>query len=136
MAQEKIKVYAQDPEKEARFRGHYLIQAEQYYPRLAEWCPPIYIGVTPPGGLPATYHHIPADAGYIYLQDTDVIPGWRDFDAQVENVYHELAHVIEIKFMGRTAATCDERFAQAVHAAVKKEDKLLYVLLTHMMGLK
>lgn len=131
--QGKIKVYAQTQEKEARFRGKYLVKAEQYFPRLDEWCPPIYIGVTPPGGLMATYHHVPPDARYIYLQDTDVIPGWNDFDAQTEFVYHEIAHVFEVKFMGRNISTSDEKFAQAIHAAVKADNKLLYVLLTHIM---
>jgi hypothetical protein len=131
--QEKIKVYAQTQEKEARFRGKYLIKAERYFPRLDQWCPPIYIGVTPPDGLLATYHHIPPDGSYIYLQDVDVIPGWNDFDAQTEFVYHEIAHVFEVKFMGRKLGTTDEKFAQAVHNAVVKEDPLLYILLTHMM---
>lgn len=131
--QEKIQVYAQTPEKAARFRGKHLIKAERYFPRLDQWCPPIYIGVTPPGGLPAKYHHVPPDGSYIYLQDVDVIPGWNDFDAQTETVFHEIAHIFEMKFMGRKLGTTDEKFAQAVQSAVAKEDKLLYVLLSHMM---
>ena len=133
--QELIKVYAQTPEKAARFRGKHLQKATKYFPNLSEWCQPIYIGVTPPSGLPAPYHHIPQDASYIYLQDVDVIPGWNDFDAQTEFLYHELAHVIEYKFMNRRLGQFDELFAQAVHAAVAAEDKLVYVLLSHIMGI-
>lgn len=131
--QEKIKVYAKTPEEEAYFRGKFLIPAEQYFPKLAEWCPPIYVGVDPSGGLLATYHHIPADAKYIYIQNVDVLPGRNDFDAQAEFVYHEIAHVFEYKFLGRRAGQYDERFAQAVHEAVKSGNKLLYVILTQMM---
>lgn len=133
--QEQIKVYAQSPEKESRFRGKYLQKAIKYYPKLAQWCPPIYIGVTPPSGLPAPYHHMPPDASYIYLQDVDVIPGWNDFDAQTEFLFHELAHVIEHKFINRRLGQFDELFAQSIHAAVAAEDKLVYVLLSHIMGI-
>lgn len=119
---------------EAYFRGKFLIPAEQYFPRLAEWCPPIYVGVDPSGGLLATYHHIPADAKYIYIQNVDVQPGRNDFDAQAEFVYHEIAHVFEYKFLGRRAGQYDERFAQAVHNSVKAGNKLLYVVLTQMMA--
>ena len=133
--QELIKVYAQTDEKASRFRGKHLQNAEHYFPRLDQWCPPIYIGTYPEGKTQlATYHHVPADGSYIFLQDVEVIPGWNDFDAQTEFLYHELTHIIELKFMHRTAYTCDERFAQAVHSAVKVEDKLVYVLLSHMMG--
>jgi hypothetical protein len=128
--QELIKVYAQTPEKSARFRGKYLQKAEQYFPRLDQWCPPIYIGVTPPGGLPVTYHHIPSDASYIYLGEAEIIPGWNDFDAQTEFVFHELAHVVEHKI----GKPYDERFAQAIHAAVAAGDMLVYALLSHIMG--
>lgn len=131
--QEKIQVYAQTPEKAARFRGKYLMKAEQYFPKLVEWCPPIYIGVNPPNGLLATYHHIPADAKYIYIQSTDIMPGRNDFDAQADFIYHELAHVFEYKFMNRRAGQFDERFAQAVHDAVRSCNKLLYVVLTQLM---
>jgi hypothetical protein len=130
----KIEVYAKTPEDEAYFRGQFLGKAEQYFPRLTEWCPPIYLGVEPPGGLIATYHHIPTDASYIYVQSTDLFPGRDDFNAQADYIYHELAHVFEYKFIGRRAGQFDERFAQAVHDSVRSGNKLLYVVLTQMMG--
>lgn len=131
--QEKIKVYAQTPEKESRFRGKQLIKAEQYFPRLDQWCPPIYIGVDPPGGKLANHHYVPPDGSYIFLEDVDIIPGWNDFDAQTDFFNHETAHIYEIKFMGRGLYTCDEKFAQAVHDSVRAGNKLLYIILTHIM---
>lgn len=134
--QEKIKVYAQTPEEAAHFRGKYLIKAEQYFPKLDEWCPPIYISVIPPGGRLETYHYVPFGGSYIYLGEADIIEGWNDFDAQTEFFYHEVGHVFEMKFMGRRYGTDkphDEKFAQAVHDSVHREDKLLYIVLTHLM---
>jgi hypothetical protein len=134
--QELIKVYAQTPEKAAHFRGKHLQKAERYFPRLDQWCPPIYIGVYPEGKTQlAPYHHVPPDGSYIFLQDVDVIPGWDDFDAQTKLIYHELTHIVELKFMGRTAYTCDEKFAQAIQASVSAENMLVYVLLSHIMGI-
>ena len=82
---------------------NFLFRPNNIFPRLSEWCPPIYIGVNPPNGLLAAYHHIPADAKYIYIQSTDIMPGRNDFDAQADFIYHELAHVFEYKFMNRGA---------------------------------
>ncbi len=133
--QEKIKVYAQTQEEEARFRGKHLQKAIEYFPKLSEWCPPIYINATPPGGRLATHHYVPPSGNYIYLAAVDVIEGWDDFYAQTEYFHHEAAHIVEMKFMGRTVHTCDERFARAVHQAVNANNKLLYVVLSQIMGI-
>lgn len=127
----KIQVYGPAVEV-AYFRGMILQKAAHYFPLLDQWCPPIYINVKPPWGTDGE-ERPHADPRYIYLPLVDVVPDYRDYHLGMENFYHEAAHAFEMKIMGRSMAECDQEFAYAVENAVKKEDSLVYVLLTAMM---
>jgi len=136
MGLEKIEIITNDERAAAIFRGHFLYPAAWYFPKLEQWCPPIYLGINPaPSDYPGRNKtHISANASYLYIPQVDVIPGDNDLLQQMANLYHELAHVFEVKILGRTAnITTDEVFAWAIQNAVERGDRLIYVLLSHMM---